>query len=507
MRIQNTKAATFALGLLVTTGCLPAAAGDPVSSVTAPLLRGAILDDSSKTQKKAAKSSMAFKPARLPDQSEGRIEVAKPYGPIMLEDAEISSTRGSADELALDLKDSLDSSLNSNDRLKAAQSEVDAARMVLWQQIASFVPVVTASYGHSRSYNTDSAFLGQRTSQRQGAIALTVPLFTSGQRLFNIRGANSSLDASAAEADIVSNEIALETVTAYINYVSAGRISVLIGRNVKTLKRLLAAVDARKARGFASDTDRSQVLADLNSLEVQLVQARAERARARETAQSLVGADIKDTIDLQGVEKYLTGGVEELVADAVANSPALASAEHQADAAYDRSLSTVAGLLPQVGLNAELNRDYSLGLPGVDRDDWTVEVRASVPLVDLTSVGEAARQRYTAKAAQYRASDARRIIELEMRTLWETYQAAKVQMQLATERVQHRSRVAKSLEEQYKQGLVSLDVMLDRQRLLTSAEVELQQIEVERAVTMFRLLLTKGDFTSDMLVTQLDQPR
>jgi len=49
--------------------------------------------------------------------------------------------------------------------------------------------------------------------------------------------------------------------------------------------------------------------------------------------------------------------------------------------------------------------------------------------------------------------------------------------------------------------------MLDRQRLLTSAEVELQQIEVERAVTMFRLLLTKGDFTSEMLVTQLDPPR
>lgn len=397
----------------------------------------------------------------------------------------------------LALFDAVGTALDRNGKLLAAKDDISAARAVVWQQIASFVPVVTASMGRGKDYNT--SITNHYRKNRYVSAQMTVPLFTSGQRLFNWSRANSLLAAAEAESDLAANEIALEMVSAHINYVSAGRVTELIGRNVKTMERLLAAVRAKQREGFASDTDRAQVLADLKSLQEQLAGARADRAKAEETVVSLVGAHVRDNIDVPALEKQVAVGEEELVERAITFNPSLLSAERQADAARYNSLTAVSQLLPQITLNAEANRDYAPISHEIDRDDWTVEVRGTVPLVDLGSVGEVARSRYVASAAAHRASDARRSVELEVRTLWQDFTAAKRQAELARSRVADRRQVSNSLEEQYKLGMVSLDVMLDRQRLLTQSELELQQIEVQRAVTLFRLLLTTGRFSPEML--------
>jgi len=136
---------------------------------------------------------------------------------------------------------------------------------------------------------------------------------------------------------------------------------------------------------------------------------------------------------------------------------------------------------------------------GTDRDEWSFEVRSTIPLVDLASVSEVSRTRYQASSAANRAREVRRTVELEVRQLWQELGTARRQLELTSDRVARRRQVAASMEEQYKLGLVSLDTMLDRQRLLTSSEVELEQREVHRLITIYRLLVATGRFSPTVL--------
>ena len=400
---------------------------------------------------------------------------------------------------SLDLGTAVNRTLETNGRIKASEDDIGAAQSVVWQQIASFIPVVTASAAAGRDYN--STVTNKRANQRTLGVQLTVPLFTSGQRLFNWRSANSSLVEAGAQAELARNEIALDLISAHINYLSAGRVSELIARNVKTLERLLAAVEAKRRLGFASDTDRAQVLADLSSLKSQIESSIQSRAKARETVASLVGAAVRDRLDIAALERPLSDGVDGLVESAMTSNPEVVAALSASEAARYRSYAAKSGLLPKVTLNAGYNRDYEPVSPDIDPDDWRFEVRGTVPLFNAGAIGEVARTRFLASSAANRAREVRRTVELDVRQLWQDLVAARKQLSLARDRVAQRRQVSSSMEEQYKRGLVSLDIMLDRQRLLTSSEVEMERFEVERAVTVFRLLVASGRFSPAMLET------
>lgn len=409
-----------------------------------------------------------------------------------------------ADADSVDLSTAVNRTLDTNGRIMASEDDIGAAQSVVWQQIASFIPVVTASASAGRDYN--GTITNKHANQRSLGVQLTVPLFTSGQRLFNWRSANSSLVEAGAQANLARNAVALDLISAHINYMSAGRVSELIARNVKTLERLLAAVEAKRRLGFASDTDRAQVLADISSLKSQIESSVQMRAKSRETVASYVGAAVKDRLDIATMERPLTDGVDGLVESAMTSNPEVLAALSASDAARYRSYAAKSGLLPKVTFNAGYNRDYEPVSPNIDQDDWRFEVRGTVPLFNAGAIGEVARTKFDAASAANRAREVRRTVELDVRQLWQDLLSAKKQLSLAHDRVAQRRQVSSSMEEQYKRGLVSLDIMLDRQRLLTSTEVEMERFEVERAVTVFRLLVASGRFSPSMLEAASGHP-
>lgn len=479
---------------------LPRLRGTIDSEMSQPVMRGTLRDsihDASMRPKtaRARPSRSALVKSALKKKSQ-RVSKAPPPAPAK----KIQPKQASAapvDLEKLDLSAALSQTLETNGRIKASEDDIGAARSVVWQQIASFIPVVTASASAGRDYNNTLA--NRQANQRALGVQMSVPLFTSGQRLFNWRSANSALLEAGAQADLARNQVALDLISAHINYLSAGRVAELIARNVKTLERLLAAVEAKRRLGFASNTDRAQVLADLSSLKSQIESSVQMRAKTRETVTSYVGTTVKDRLDIAALERPLMDGVDGLVGSAMTSNPEVLAALSASEAARYRSYAAKSDLLPKVTFNAGYNRDYAHVSPELDRDDWRFEVRGTVPLFNAGAIGEVARTRFVASSAANRAREVRRTVELDVRQLWQDLMAARKQLTLARERVAQRRQVSASMEEQYKRGLVSLDIMLDRQRLLTSSEVELERFEVERAVTVFRLLVASGRFSSTML--------
>lgn len=399
------------------------------------------------------------------------------------------------------MRGSIDEALSRNSKIKATADEASAARAAVFRQgLAFFVPTVAATYDLTRNYNTNSLPpFNLEERGRTGRLRLSFPIWTSGQRYFDYRGSLSALHAARAEEAKARNEVSFDTASAFLNYVSATRTAALIEQNVKRLGRLQAAVDAKFAQGFASETDRAQVRGDIDSLKEQLVNARISRAKARETVVSLAGAGVSGDVDMRRLMTPLAAGEETLVTAAVTGNPTILSERHKSEAARYRSMSAVSALLPQVALTADYARDYDRTGTTRDRDSWNVMARLSMAVIDPVTVPEIARNKMLASAATHRADEAHRVVELQIRSLWKDHVGLKRQLAFLHDRVRQRRQVAASFEEQYRSGLASLEVVLDRQQQLASAEIELQRIELQHASAVFKLLIEAGAFDLALL--------
>lgn len=413
--------------------------------------------------------------------------------------------RREGDGSSLGLRGSVDSALGTSPLVKAVDAEARAADAGVLRQQLSFLPTVTGNVGQSRLYNDTGELGSSRFSpglrtERYGGVSVQWPIFNGFQTYFGLRSAVSTSQAARLEAEATRNDVALQIVGAYLNFISADRSVGLIGKNVLMLERLSTAVRERMGAGFSSEADVFQVEADLAGLRQQLVSMQADRDKARETVSSMAGRPVKPKAAFPRLDRLLGGGQEMLVLQAAQQNPRLRAARHNSDAARHTSSAAVGRYLPQVSMIGSYLRNLADKNPqNLDRDSWNVGVQMSVPLVNLATMADVRQSRELASAASYRADETQRQVELQIRSLWKDYTAGNVRLRLARTRAEAQRRVAVSWEEQFKLGLISLDSLLTRQRLLTTAEIEEQQADMQRYAVMCQLLVGAGVFSPGML--------
>lgn len=411
----------------------------------------------------------------------------------------------------ISLRGSVDYALAGNALIKAADADARAAEAAVMKQWFSFLPVVAGNVGLTRLYNDTGQFStnrfssGLRTEGYAGA-SLQWPIFNGFQNYFGLRSAQSTSLAAGMEADATRGDIVLGTVNAYLGYVAADRSVGLLAKNIAMLERLSVAVQARLQAGFSSEADLSQVEADLAGLRQQLVSLQGDRAKAQSEVSSLTGHAVRPRGSFPKLARQLARGREALVAEAVNSNPRLQAARYTSEAAGYASRATFGRYLPQISAVGAFQRDIDRNVPTgidsarpIDRNSWNLGIQLQQPIVDLGTMADVRQSIEAAGAAAFRADDARRQVELQIRTLWTDYVAGEQRWRLAHRRSTAQRKVSEAWEEQFKLGLISLDALLTRQRLLTTAELEEQQADMARYATMSRLLVVAGVFSPSML--------
>lgn len=411
----------------------------------------------------------------------------------------------------ISLRGSVDQALSGNALIKAVEADARAAEAAVMRQWFGFLPVVTGNVGLTRLYNDTGQFStnrfssGFRTEGYAGA-NLQWPIFNGFQNYFGLRSAQSTSLAARMEAEATRGDVALGTVNAYLNFVASDRSVGLIGKNIAMLERLALAVRARMEAGFSSEADLYQVEADLDGLQQQLVTMLGDRAKAQAEVSSLAGHPVKPRGSFPKLARQLAGGQEALVAQAVDRNPRLQAARHNAHAARYASQATAGRYLPQINAVGSFQRDIDRNVPlgfetgrPIDRNAWNLGLQLQQPIVDLGTMADIRQSVEAAGAAAFRTDDARRQVELQIRTLWKDHVAGEQRWRLARSRAAAQRKVSEAWEEQFKLGLISLDALLTRQRLLTAAEIEEQQADMARYATMSQLLVGAGIFNPAML--------
>lgn len=399
------------------------------------------------------------------------------------------------------LREALEGALRTNPKLDAARHDAEAANWGVWKEGAGFLPTVSLGGRFTRGTlaTTTQANLQPLQNKRVGTLTLNMPLLAGGQTVYAIKSAASLASAAALESRAVSSDVALETVTAYLQYLLAERTTTIVKATSMRMKRLVEAMRMRRDAGFASDADVAQIVAEDASLSQQLADARIGADKARIQAESLAGRPVVFRADLPSLEKHLPSGPDAAAAMAAGRNPRVAAASHNAQAALYSSRATFGRLLPRLDLVGQMQRDYDPA-PLVKPDAWQVALQLSVPLMDAGSFLEYRQKRETATATQLRADDADRQARAQGESLMRQYRGEGARLKASSVRARSLLRVADTFDKMFEAGLAPLDTVLEKYRMLAQAQIDLEQTTMQRYLAACQLLALVGALETSMLV-------
>lgn len=400
--------------------------------------------------------------------------------------------QGSSDNL----RGTLESAVLSSTALRASHAGALSADYGVWRELASFAPAINASLEQSW---TDDEFASTDKSDRYAGLQLSMPLFTSGGRLHSLSAARSMARAAHFRTASVRDDVMLQTAEAYMQQVYAVRALGALKRNEANMRRLLTSVRAQHRAGFASGSDVAAVSAELGAVQQQIVDLNVMRQKARDKTNSLAGRTVNVRLAFPSLDHALKAGREALRLSAMKRNPNVLVAQNSADASRAASRAAVSRYLPQVGLSATYRHDLDKGVDVDDGQRWNVGVKLTVPLVDLSTVASIGESKQRAAADRFRAQDAKRQIGDQLVSLWSERLGNIERTELSRQRLADLNKVASSADARFRKGLINLDILLDAQRRLISAEIDASQLSVQVALTEVQILITAGKFSITML--------
>jgi outer membrane protein TolC len=399
---------------------------------------------------------------------------------------------GSLAAQPLTLRDAAAEALRANPQIKAASSEIDAARARLDEARATWLPVVDASAGSTRSDNPvfvfgslleqgrfapqffDPNFLNDPGGFRNDRLNVTAryALFDQLRRVDATKQAGENVTRAQRAADETRQQILSDVISRYYGLIVAEQRRAVANEAVRTADAAAKATRDKAEQGLVVESDRL-------AAEVQLAQFRQEEIAAAGDV-DVARAALAMTLHRPLMEHIAVGGTLpeksftaiDLAAatnDALKTRGDVAAAE-AARAAAELQLRTAHGsLLPRVDAFA------SVGASGSTfshrNSDHTIGVVASVDLFDRAKVAHIAEARAGIEGARAMEAMTRDKVVMETITAWNRENAARQQLDVAAAAVHQAEAAARIVEDRYENGLTTITELLRAQTALVGARL------------------------------------
>ena len=418
------------------------------------------------------------------------------------------------------IESSLESAYVNNTDLAASVSRVNQADERIVQAKAGYRPKVdgTLSVGASSTLNYgDSVKLaGSRSSPRtesnpttQAGVQVRQNIYAGGSTVAGVKGAENTV--LSARADLMANEqnIFFQVIQAFLEIMTTqAEISQYEG-NVKALGATLDATQQRLIAGEDTRTSVAQAEAQLAEGQAQLEDARARLEAQYATYQKLTGRRAKNIVK-PVIGKNLPGTLEQAIQIAMENNPEVIKAKFdEATAKYEVDR-IGGGLLPQLDVQVStthsdaINRTrYASGLNLRTKDRSTVTsgtLTLSVPNYEQGSTRSQKRAAHEVSAERrISVETARRRIQESLATFWQNHLAAKANIEFFKTQVKAREISLDGTQQEMLVGTKLILDVLNAQRDLLIAKLNLIRAERTFYLEYFRILGAMGWLTSKQM--------
>ncbi len=392
------------------------------------------------------------------------------------------------------LHQTLAKTYRANPQLDAARATLRATDEDVSKAHSQFRPVISgnSSSSWSRTTTSPSSTTAGTLNSRSVGVTLAQPIFRGFRSLNQLRVAEANVRAGRETLRNTEQLVLLSAVAAHMDVVRDQIILRLNQKNLRALKKQLAASRSKLRVGGATRTDLAQAIARhagaISNVEVAIANLKASRAKYEEVVSSPPASLKTPRVPLRDLPRSLAGAKQ----NALRDNPLIANALYLEQAARYGVEEIRGELLPTVSLNSSYTHRRN-PLRTLNKSNIaTVTANMSVPIYSGGEIEARVRQAKHSHVARIQQIHQVKLEQLqEVVSTWARYAAAKAQRAATAAQVRaNRIALAGVLEEHNVGQRTVLDVLNAEQELLTAetAEVSARRDVIVQAYTLLRAI-------------------
>lgn len=339
---------------------------------------------------------------------------------------------------------------------------------------------------------------GAVQSQRQ-TVTLAQTLYSGGEVEAAIARAEATALAERARLGQLEQEVLLAGVAAFVGVARATAVRDLARANEERLRLQLDATRDREKFGDVTKTDVAQAQTRLARARADRIAAEGELAAAAAEYRRVVGDAPSASPELPPPPAPPAASLEEALEQAP-RSWLWRAAGHDVAAARDEVDLALAAMRPKLSLAAQVGYAASPGWQQDQRTGASVGATLTVPLYQ--GGGDHARVRQSKDLLQQRRfarDDARRTAEAEIAAAWTAVATADAAIGSLQSQVDSAGFALDGVKQEALVGARAVLDVLDAERELFTAEVDLARARGERVLAGYRLAAALGRLTAEDL--------
>ena len=401
---------------------------------------------------------------------------------------------------AMDLRGALEQAYRFNPVLKSERNNLAAIDERVAQALSEWRPTVEGQYvrGRQRSdySNTGDVY---STNETKG-ISIEQPIFNGGGSIARFNATKLDVKAGRARLQSVTQEILLQSISAYMDTVRDKAVLDLSRNNVGVLNKQLDASEDRFSVGEVTRTDVAQSKARLSRAASDEAQAEGSLIASKATFKRVIGVG-PDMLQAPLQIPEVPGTLDETIDIALKNNPNLQRSSFEELSSKSVVNSEKSRILPTVSLRGAMQRQQGAGVFG--RDDYDVDsvtMNVRVPLYQSGSEYSRVRQASSNyEKAKYDTADANNDTIERATRAWQALETSRATIQATKSSIEAAEIALDGVKQEQQYGARTVLDVLDAEQELFVAKVNLVRAQRDEIVAAYTLLGVMGQLTPERL--------
>jgi adhesin transport system outer membrane protein len=399
---------------------------------------------------------------------------------------------------AVDLREAVQSALNTNPQIRQAVSNRAATEEERVQGQGAYYPTISVegSAGVRDLRNPTRRRIGIADNTLypiEGDLVVDQLIYDSGGREAEIRRQAARTDAAAARVSERSEFVALNVARTYIDYLLQQRLVAIAQDNVTFHEKLANDLREGVAKGSISIADQQQAEERLQSARTKVTQANEDLETAAITFRTLTGLPIDSVAMPPDLSPYMPATLADAEAAARQNNPRVQEAIADLATSREEVRAAQAALGPKFSLEGRARAGHDIdGFEGRTTDLQALGVIRWTLFNGGTKEANVREQQARANEVHGRLFERTRAAEEDVRSAWSRLQN---QTALAGE-LETQGRISDDLllsyREQFNIGRRSLLDVLDAQNSRYNIQQQTETARLARVYAQYRVLAAES---------------
>jgi TolC family type I secretion outer membrane protein len=400
--------------------------------------------------------------------------------------------------------------IKEHDRVKAAESRLDASKHGVRQAEAGWYPTLDFSgdAGREEIYKATSSDVLTLKHKNTQTLSASQLLYDFGTTATTVEQSEVVLSMTEVEVMLTKQQLLLEGASAYLNVLKANEKLQYAYRSEESIKRQTGIEESLVERGAGLSSDVLQAKQQLAGARALRVITQGELANAINRFKAVFG--IRPTPEEMKTFKRppapfeaLPASIEEGVRAAVKNNPQLRMAKYSMELADKQIALAGAKYYPTFDLFADVKRKENDGGTVGAKNENAAGVKWSWNLYNGGADVAAEKAALSGKtSARYTYLDTQRTVEEQVRTAWDTLLTNRGNSEFLTNQANITGEFLDLARKERKMGTRSLLDVLNAEITYINSISQAVSTEVDTMIAAYNVLFAMGALDTALFQTQ-----